>query len=77
MPERDITGRVAMRVQKRIERLRARIAVKIPYGPTRSKLSPQELRIQIQNLDPSTKLRMMETAGVDEWNRMMDELYGS
>ena len=75
MAERDVTGRVIERVQRRIERLRNNMALKIPYGPKGGQLSPQELRLKIQNMDPTVKLRIIQTIGPEEWARTIEDLY--
>ena len=64
-----------MRVQKRVDKLRQRMTTKIPYGPDGGAMSPQELRLKIQDMDPAVKMRMMQTVGIDEWGRMMEDLY--
>jgi len=76
MAELDITGRVNQRVHDRVSRLRKRMAVKVPLGPTREKLTVQELRVKIQNMDPVTKQRMMQTVGPEQWSAILDRLYG-
>jgi hypothetical protein len=75
MAEQDVTGRVVMRVQKRVDKLRQRITTKIPYGPDGGAMAPQELRLKIQNMDPAVKMRMMQTVGIEEWSRIMEDLY--
>ncbi len=44
-------------------------------GPQKAKLTPREIRLQLQDMDPATKTKMMQGAGPEEWSRLMEELY--
>jgi protein tyrosine/serine phosphatase len=73
----DITGVVTTRLRKRLGLLRERIADQIPLGPDATRLTPREIRLQLQDMDPATKSKMIRGAGPEEWSRLMEELYGS
>ena len=72
----DITGVVTTRLRKRLGLLRERIADQIPLGPDATRLTPREIRLQLQDMDPATKSKMIRGAGPEEWSRLMEELYG-
>jgi hypothetical protein len=75
MPERDISGMAVTGVQARLKKLRTRMAVKIPYGPSGSRLTSKEIRMQLQNMDSARKIEMIRGVGPDKWDELMKGLY--
>lgn len=51
------------------------MATKIPFGPLRENLTNEEARLQLQNLDPTTKQKFMQNMSPDEWQALMERLY--
>ena len=72
----DITGVVTTRLRNRLGHLRERMAAQIHLGPDAAQLTPKEIRLQLQDMDPATKSKLIRGAGPEEWSRLMEELYG-
>lgn len=75
MAEKDITGLAVERAARSLGRIREVFNRRVPYGPTKAKLSPVEARRLIQGLSPDAKSRMMMNMGPDKWTELMTELY--
>jgi hypothetical protein len=75
--ERDFTGKMAQNSSQRIMKLRQRMSERIPYGPMRSFLSKPEQRQKLQNMNPQAKLDLMNQIGEEEWQSIMEKLYGN
>ena len=52
------------------------MADQVHLGPDTSQLTPKDIRLQLQDMDPATKAKMIRGAGPEEWSRLMEELYG-
>ncbi len=76
MAERDVLGESMKRMLGSVGRARERMQTRVPYGPLRQNLSSKEARLAIQNLDPMTKQEMRRGMGDDQWETLMEKLYG-
>ena len=75
--KQDITGQVVDRLRGRMTHLRSRMSERIPLGPQKAQLTPREIRLQLQDMDPATKTKLIQGAGPEEWSRLMEDLYGN
>lgn len=74
--EKDISRRAVEQTLDVVSRVRALVKKRMPYGPSRVGMTPRETRRLLQRLDPEAKQAMAERMGVEEWNKMMEKLYG-
>ena len=75
MAKRDITGEAVTRLRARLGRVQERMSDKITLGPNKQQLTPREIRLELQKMDPATKTRIIQGAGPEEWTRLMENLY--
>ncbi len=75
--ERDVLGEAVLRATKALGNTRRSMKKKMPLGPSRTSMTSKEARLAIQKIDPTKKAQMIERVGPDEWDRMMDRLYGN
>ena len=73
--EKDVTGLAVDRASQVLARVRKAFNVRVPYGPSRAKMTPKEARTLIQNMSPEAKSRMMSSMGTEQWAKLMAELY--
>jgi hypothetical protein len=64
--ERDITGRAVQQSAKIVARVMERVTNKVPLGPSQVRLTPAEMRKEVQRMRGEPLLRMMELMGEEE-----------
>lgn len=73
--DKDVTGLAVERAARTLGRVKELFNKRVPYGPTRVRMSPVEARRMIQGLSPDAKSRMIMNMGLDKWTELMTELY--
>ena len=74
--KRDILGETIQRVNQTLGRVKTNMRDALPTGPSQAQMTPKEARLMIQNLDPVAKANLIRRVGPEEWDRMMDRIYG-
>ena len=69
--ERDITGRAVQSSARIVARVMERIQQKVPLGPAQVKMTPEEMRKEVQRMKGEPLLQMAQMMGSDE---MMEAL---
>lgn len=75
MADRDVSRLTVEAAQRRIAALRERLRERMPYGPGRVRLSPEEFRRWHDKLTPEGRMQIAQTMGVDAYLQAMKELY--
>ena len=64
--ERDITGRAVQQSARIVGRVMERVTNKVPLGPSQVRLTPAEMRKELQRMRGEPLLRMAELLGNEE-----------
>ena len=75
--EKDVSGLAVERAFQVIQRVKQNFAQRVPYGPTKAKMTPREARRFIQNMEPGLKESFKQRMGPEEWDTLMGRLYGT
>ena len=69
--ERDITGRAVQSSARIVARVLERVTNKVPLGPSQVRLTPEEMKKEVQRTRGEPLLQMAQMMGSDE---MMEAL---
>ena len=69
--ERDITGRAVQSSARIVARVMERVTNKVPLGPSQVRLTPEEMKKEVQRMRGEPLLQMAQMMGSDE---MMEAL---
>ena len=69
--ERDITGRAVQSSARIVARVLERVTNKVPLGPSQVRLTPEEMKKEVQRMRGEPLLQMAQMMGSDE---MMEAL---
>ena len=75
MPDKDVSGVAVELAQAKVARLRSFMKERMPYGPSKVKLSPEEFRRLWDKMLPETRLQMAQSMGYDEFLKQMTGIY--
>lgn len=75
--KKDVTGLAVERAAQTVKRVRELFQMRVPYGPTRVKMTPKEARRFWEKMSPEARLRYAQTMGIDEFMEMIGRLYGA
>ena len=64
--ERDITGRAVQSSARIVARVLERVTNKIPLGPSQIRLTPEEMKKEVQRMRGEPLLQMAQMMGSDE-----------
>lgn len=76
MPDRDMSRVTIEKATRMIELTRAAVKRMIPFGPDKVRMTPREARRFIQGMSPSAKDALFKKMGPDEWDKLMERIYG-
>ncbi len=64
--ERDITGRAVQSSARIVARVMERVTNKVPLGPSKVRLTPEEMRKEVQRMRGEPLLQMAQMMGNEE-----------
>jgi len=64
--ERDITGRAVQSSARIVARVMERVTSKVPLGPSQVRLTPEEMKKEVQRMRGEPLLQMAQMMGNEE-----------
>jgi hypothetical protein len=60
---------------KSLGKIREQFNQRFNIGPSKSEITPKQVRLAYQNMDVMTKLETMDRMGIEQWDAHLDRIY--